>query len=46
MYKLKERNNNMATRCTIKVDGVDYVKIYKHWDGYPENMLQPLIEWN
>ena len=26
----------MATRCTIKIEGVKYAKIYKHWDGYPE----------
>ena len=36
----------MATRCTIKIDGVNYAKIYKHWDGYPKGMLNWLNEFN
>lgn len=36
----------MATRCTIKVEGVDFCKIYKHWDGYPDEMLKPLRKFN
>ena len=36
----------MATRCTIKIDGVDYAKIYKHWDGYPEANYIWLKEFN
>jgi hypothetical protein len=36
----------MATRCTIKIEGVNYAKIYKHWDGYPEGMSSWLEEFN
>ena len=36
----------MATRCSIIVEGVDLVKIYKHWDGYPSNMVAWLSEFN
>lgn len=36
----------MATRATIKVEGVNYCKIYKHWDGYPEHMLPWLEVFN
>ena len=25
----------MATRATIKIEGVKYAKVYKHFDGYP-----------
>lgn|SRR5487761_1132384 len=33
----------MATRATIKVEGVDYAKVYKHWDGNPACTL-PFLE--
>ena len=36
----------MATRCTIKIEDIDFAKVYKHWDGYPANMLQWLTEFN
>ena len=36
----------MATRCTIKIEGVDYAKVYKHWDGYPDATLKWLEEFN
>ena len=36
----------MATRCSIKIEGIDFAKIYKHWDGYPEAMLKWLEEFN
>ena len=36
----------MATRCTIKIEGVEYAKIYKHWDGYPEANYIWLKEFN
>lgn len=36
----------MATRSTIKVEGIDYVKVYKHWDGYPDNMVSWLEKFN
>lgn len=36
----------MATRCTIKVEGVEFAKVYKHWDGYPEATLPWLEEFN
>jgi hypothetical protein len=36
----------MATRSTIKVEGINYVKIYQHWDGDPDNMLTMLEAFN
>tara|TARA_R100001015_G_C4519415_1_gene88837 strand:- start:137 stop:448 length:312 start_codon:yes stop_codon:yes gene_type:complete len=36
----------MATRCTIKVEGIDSVKVYKHYDGYPEATLEWLSWFN
>ena len=36
----------MATRCTIKIDNIDFAKVYKHWDGYPAHMLEWLSEFN
>jgi len=36
----------MATRCTIKVEGLTFAKVYKHWDGYPEGTLDWLEEFN
>ena len=36
----------MGTHCLIRIKGIDYVQIYKHWDGYPSEMYQKLVEWN
>lgn len=36
----------MATRSTIKIQGIYYAKVYKHFDGYPGNMMKWLIEFN
>lgn len=36
----------MATRATIYVDGIDTVKVYKHWDGYPDATLPWLEDFN
>lgn len=36
----------MATRSIIKIEGVNFAKIYKHWDGYPEGMLEWLKAFN
>ena len=36
----------MATRCSIIVDGIDTVKVYKHWDGNPESTLEWLQVFN
>lgn len=36
----------MATRSSIQIEGVDYAEVYKHWDGYPSNMLHWLEEFN
>ena len=33
----------MSTNATIKIKGVMFAKIYKHWDGYPE-ATQPFLE--
>jgi len=36
----------MATRCTIKIEGINYAKVYKHWDGSPKHTLQWLKHFN
>lgn len=36
----------MATRASIKVEGIDFAKLYKHWDGYPEATLGWLESFN
>ena len=36
----------MGTRCTIKIQGITYAKVYKHWDGYPEHILPWLTAFN
>ena len=36
----------MATRATIKIEGVNFAKLYKHWDGYPEGILPWLIKFH
>lgn len=36
----------MATRATIQLEGYKVVKLYKHWDGYPEATLQWLEDFN
>jgi hypothetical protein len=36
----------MATRATIKIEGISFAKVYKHWDGSPKTMLPWLEEFN
>ncbi len=36
----------MSTNASIKVSGVNYCKVYKHWDGYPEATLPFLKKFN
>jgi len=36
----------MATRATIKIEGINFAKVYKHWDGNPEGMLPWLEDFN
>ena len=36
----------MATRACVKIEGVNFAKVYKHWDGYPEGMLGWLKTFN
>lgn len=36
----------MSTRSTIKIEGVNFAKVYKHSDGYPEGMLGWLEAFN
>jgi hypothetical protein len=40
--------SNMATSATttIKVEGFQTAKLYKHWDGYPDATLPWLKEFN
>ena len=44
-YK-QRKGTNMGTRSTIKVEGQDKVKVYKHFDGYPKATLEWLEEFN
>jgi hypothetical protein len=36
----------MSTRCTIKIEGIKYAKVYKHHDGYPSGTLKWLEDFN
>jgi len=36
----------MGTRSVIQVEGVNFVQVYKHWDGYPSAMLPWLKDFN
>ena len=36
----------MSTNATIKVEGVDYCKLYKHWDGGKNSTLPWLEDFN
>lgn len=36
----------MATRSCIKIEGITFAKVYKHFDGRPENMLPWLETFN
>ena len=36
----------MSTNAIIKVEGITTVKVYKHWDGYPEATLPWLEAFN
>ena len=36
----------MGTRALIKIEGINYCALYKHWDGAPESTLPWLEEFN
>ncbi len=36
----------MATRACIKIEGLTFAKVYKHWDGHPDNLLPWLMTFN
>jgi len=36
----------MSTSAIIKVEGIDFVSVYKHWDGYPSATLPWLESFN
>jgi hypothetical protein len=36
----------MGTRSKIQVEGCKHSEIYKHWDGYPDAMMQWLQDFN
>lgn len=36
----------MGTRAIIRVAGIEYAEVYKHWDGYPEATLDWLQDFN
>ena len=41
-----KHKHDMATRAQIKIEGITYAKVYKHWDGYPSDMLPWLEKFN
>lgn len=36
----------MSTNAIIKVEGVQYAMLYKHWDGYPDATLPWIQNFN
>jgi hypothetical protein len=36
----------MATSAIIKIEGLNFAQVYKHYDGFPENILPWLEEFN
>ena len=36
----------MSTRCTVKIEGLTFAKLYIHRDGYPEAKLPFLKDFN
>ena len=36
----------MSTNAMIRVEGVKYAELYKHWDGYPDATLEWLVNFN
>ena len=36
----------MSTSAVIKVEGINFAKVYKHWDGYPSATLLWLTDFN
>lgn len=36
----------MGTRAVIRVEGIDFAQVYKHWDGYPSATLPWLKHFN
>ena len=36
----------MATRCVIKIEGINFAQVYKHWGGYPDATLAWLEDFN
>ena len=36
----------MSTPALIKIDGINFAKIYKHWDGDPDSTLPWLKRFN
>lgn len=36
----------MATPAIVRIQGIEYAQVYKHWDGYPEAMLPWLRTFN
>ena len=36
----------MSTNATIIIEGAEFAKVYKHWDGYPESTLKWLEDFN
>ena len=36
----------MSTNCVIKIEGIDFACLYKHYDGNPEATLKWLEDFN
>tara|TARA_R100000655_G_scaffold101532_1_gene146767 strand:+ start:261 stop:623 length:363 start_codon:yes stop_codon:yes gene_type:complete len=36
----------MSTNAIIRIEGIDFAQVYKHWDGYPQATLPWLKAFN
>lgn len=36
----------MSTRAVVKIEGINFAMLYKHYDGYPKSMLPFLEKFN
>jgi hypothetical protein len=36
----------MSTNAVIRLEGYDFIELYKHWDGYPDATLAWLEDFN
>lgn len=36
----------MGTKSLIRIEGIEYAQVYKHWDGHPDHMIPWLTAFN